>query len=244
MTKYDKKIRNSIIALISAMAILGITVVISYFVIYGPHGITLLGNKSKKALSYASANTSDTQGATVFFGDSITEMCDLNEYYPNINAYNRGISGDTTEDMVKRFESNVLALAPSNIVFLGGTNDIGRNVAPQNIAKNIELIIQKTQQSLPDCKMIIQSVYPVNPTRKPTFYSKTGSRTNDTIGELNLILQDLCNKYDCIYIDVNAHLKDSDGNLKREYSIDGLHLTRQGYEIVAKIIAPLLEDSV
>ena len=92
--------------------------------------------------------------------------------------------------------------------------------------------------------MIIQSVYPVNPTRKPTFYSKTGSRTNDTIGELNLILQDLCNKYDCIYIDVNAHLKDSDSNLKREYSIDGLHLTRQGYEIVAKIIAPLLEDSV
>ena len=92
--------------------------------------------------------------------------------------------------------------------------------------------------------MFIQSVYPVNPARKPTFYSKTGSRTNDTIDELNLILQDLCKQYDCIYIDVNTHLKDSDGNLKKAYSIDGLHLTKQGYEMVAKIVTPFLEDYV
>ncbi|MDE6471616.1 MAG: lysophospholipase [Clostridia bacterium] len=244
MTNYDKKIRNSIIALVSAVAILGITVVISYFVIYGPHGITLLGNKNKKALSYASGSASAKQGSTVFFGDSITEMCDLNAYYPNVNSYNRGISGDTTENMLKRVETNVLALAPSNIVFLGGTNDIGKNVPPQDIANNIEQIIQKTQQALPDCKIFIQSVYPVNPTRKPTFYSKTGNRTNDTIDALNLLIQEFCYNYGCTYIDVNSYLKDQDGNLQKAFSIDGLHLTKQGYEKVSRIVAPYLEDFV
>ena len=102
MTSYDKKIRNSVIAIISAAITVVITVVISYFVIYGPQGTTLLGNKNKKAVSYASASPETKQGATVFFGDSITELCDLEAYYPNINSCNRGISGDTTEGMLNR----------------------------------------------------------------------------------------------------------------------------------------------
>ena len=244
MIKYDKKICNSVLALISAAAIVIITVVISYFVIYGPHGVTLLGNKNKKATSYASKSATTAQGATVFFGDSITELCNLKEYYPNVNACNRGISGDTTEGMLNRFDSNVISIAPSNLVFLGGTNDIGRNVAPQDISKNIESIIQKTQESLPDCNIYIQSVYPVNNIRKPTFYCKTGKRTNQVIDELNLLLQDLCKQYNCVYIDVNPHLKDKNGNLKEEYSIDGLHLTKQGYEKVASLVMPYLNLGV
>lgn len=240
MTSYDKKIRNSVIAFISVAVIVSITVVISYFAIYGPQGVTLLGNKNEKAVSYASVSTTAQQGATVFFGDSITELCNLKKYYPNINSCNRGISGDTTEGMLNRVETNVLAIAPINLVFLGGTNDIGKNVALKDISNNIESIIQKTRETLPNCNIYIQSVYPVNSTRKPTFYCKTGCRTNETIDELNLLLQGLCNRYGCVYIDVNSSLKDQDGNLDSKYTIDGLHLTKQGYEKVASLVMPYL----
>ena len=236
MMHYDKKIRNSVIAFVSTVVTVGITLTVSYFAIYGAHGATFLGNKNKKADAYASASVNATQGTTVFFGDSITEMCDLEEFYPTLDTCNRGISGDTTTGMLRRLESNVIALKPTKLVFLGGTNDIGKNATPQDIANNIQSIIQKTQEALPDCKIYIQSVYPVNTVRKPTFYSKTGSRTNEAIDGLNTLIKDLCNQY----IDVNSSLKDADGNLKKEYTIDGLHLTKAGYEKVSSIITPYI----
>lgn len=240
---YDKKIRNSIVALLCAAAIVIVTVIISFFAIYGPHGVTLLGNKDKKSSAYAVTGAETTQGKTVFFGDSITEMCNLQEYYPTINSCNRGISGDTTQGMLDRLQTNVLDIAPSQLVFLGGTNDIGRNIAVQDVADNIQSIIQKTQEALPNCKIYIQSVYPVNTVRKPTFYSKTGIRTNDKIDELNLLLQEVCKEQNCVYIDVNSSLKDSDGNLDSKYTIDGLHLTKDGYLKASSIITPYLVGS-
>ena len=240
MTRYDKKIRNSVIAIVTAAAIICITLIASYFAIYGAHGVTFLSNKDKKATAYANAGIKTAHGKTVFFGDSITEMCNLEEYYPAVNACNRGISGDTTQDMLNRLQSNALDVAPAKIVFLGGTNDIGKNIAPQDIAKNIESIIQRIQEALPDCSIFIQSVYPVNPIRKPTFFNKTGSRNNAAVDELNALLQNLCNQCDCVYIDVNSSLKDQDGNLKNDYSVDGLHLTTEGYLRAASIITPYI----
>ncbi|MDE6474839.1 MAG: lysophospholipase [Clostridia bacterium] len=240
MMPYDKKIRNSVIAIVVAVAIICITLTASYFAIYGAHSVTFLGNKDKKATAYANASVDAAHGETVFFGDSITEMCNLEEFYPNLNLCNRGISGDTTQDMLDRLESNVLDIAPSKIVFLGGTNDIGRNIPPQDIANNIQLIIQKIQESLPACKIFVQSVYPVNTVRKPTFFSKTGSRTNVVIDELNVLLQNICNQCDCVYIEVNSSLKDEEGNLKNEYTFDGLHLTKDAYIHVASIITPYI----
>ena len=237
---YDKKIRNSVIALLLSVITVGITVMASYFVIYGPSGVTMLGNKNEKAAAYASVGVSAEQGSTIFFGDSITELCNLKEYYPAVNSCNRGISGDTTAGMLNRLQSNALDLAPQKLVFLGGTNDIGKGVAPQSIAENIQSIIEITKQTLPDCKIYIQSVYPVNTIRKPTFFSKTGCRTNKTIDELNLLIKDICNEYNCVYIDVNSSLKDEDGNLKKQYTLDGLHLTKDGYAQVSKIITPYI----
>ncbi|MDE6274988.1 MAG: lysophospholipase [Clostridia bacterium] len=238
MMHYDKKIRNSVIALICAIVITIATVMASYFAIYGPHGVTLLGNKDKKASAYANAQAE--QGATVFLGDSITEMCNLAEFYPTVNSCNRGISGDTTSGMLRRLESNALDLAPAKLVFLGGTNDIGKGVPPQEIAKNIQSIIVKTRATLPACKIFIQSVYPVNAIIKPTFFSKTGCRNNKTIDELNSLLQDICDAYDCVYIDVNSSLKDKAGNLNNRYTLDGLHLTKDGYSRVASVVTPYI----
>ena len=237
---YDKKIYHSLLTVLATIAIVVIIVVSSYFVIYGANGVTMLKDKDKKAASYANANADVEHGRVIFLGDSITEMCNLDKYYPTLGAVNRGISGDTTQDMLDRLESNVLEIEPSRIVFLGGTNDIGKNISPQDIANNIKIIIQKIQESLPECKIFIQSVYPVNTVRKPTFFSKTGIRTNVVIDELNALLQNLCYQCDCVYIDVNSSLKDEDGNLKKEYTVDGLHLTKEGYIQVSSIITPYI----
>ena len=242
--KYDKKIYHSLFTLLIAIVIIVAIVVLSYFAIYGAHGVTLIKNRDKKAISYASAAPSSKKGEVVFLGDSITEMCKLDKYYPNVNGINRGISGDDTEGMLKRLDSNVLALSPTILVILGGTNDLDRNVTPNQIAENINSIIELTQEKLPDCKIYVQSIYPVNSTRKPTCLNKVCGRTNENIEAANTIISYVCEDKNVTYIDVNTHLKDEAGNLKKEYSKDGLHLTRKGYEKVASIVAPHISDTV
>ncbi len=243
MRQYDKKIKNSMVALLTSIAVTVVTVVISYIVVYGSSGAKLIANKHKKANSYASANSNVKQGETVFFGDSITEMCNLEKYYPNVKAHNRGISGDTSLGMLERLQSNVIDIAPSTLIIMGGTNDIGRNITPAEIAQNINSILQKTRQALPDCNIFVESVYPVNAIRKPTFLNKVGTRTNQAIDELNALLPDICANNGCVYIDVNSQLKDEKGNLKDSYTKDGLHLTDEAYQQVAKIVAPYIANT-
>lgn len=241
--RYDKKIYHSIFTLIMAIVITVAIVVSSYFVIYGANGITLIKNRDDKATAYALAAPATQKGEVVFLGDSITEMCKLDKYYPDVNAINRGISGDDTSGMLKRLNSNVLALSPKTLVILGGTNDLDRNVTPQQIAENIEKIIKLTQENLPNCNIYVQSIYPVNPTRKPTYLNKVYGRNNQNIQTANKLISLVCEQKNCVYIDVNTHLKDGAGNLKKEYSKDGLHLTRKGYEQVSSIVMPYISEA-
>ncbi len=239
---YDKKIYHSLLTVLATIAIVVIIVVSSYFVIYGANGVTMLKDKDKKAASYANANADVEHGRVIFLGDSITEMCNLDKYYPTLGAVNRGISGDSTQGMLDRLESNVISISPQKLIILGGTNDLDRDVTPRQVADNINKIIEITQDKLPNCKIYVQSIYPVNSIRKPTFLNKVYSRTNENISLANDYIYQVCQEKGCIYIDVNSHLKDSSGNLKNIYSKDGLHLTHRGYEQVARIVAPYIND--
>lgn len=215
-------------------------VTFAYLAIYGKDGATLMRNKDDKALSYTLSNVNAKRGCAVFLGDSITEMCKLDECYPAVDSHNRGISGDTTAGMLNRLQSNVLAINPSMLVVLGGTNDLDRNISPKDVADNIQKIILSTRQALPDCKIIIQSIYPVNSKRKPSFLNKVHSRTNENINAANALIKGVCEDYCCLYVDVNTHLKDGSGNLESSYSQDGLHLTKSGYAKVASILTPYI----
>ncbi len=112
---YDKKIYHSLLTVLATIAIVVIIVVSSYFVIYGANGVTMLKDKEKKAASYANANADVEHGKVIFLGDSITEMCNLDKYYPTLGAVNRGISGDSTQGMLDRLESNVISISPQNL---------------------------------------------------------------------------------------------------------------------------------
>ena len=130
-------------AVISVLAVV-ILLITAFGAVYGVYGwafITTQPVKEYKAEMYAKASKDAPKGGVVFLGDSLTEMYDLSEHYPDLRVYNRGISGDTTDHMLERLESNVIALSPDVVVFLGGCNDIRHGVPISDVIENISQIL-------------------------------------------------------------------------------------------------------
>ncbi|MFA5449410.1 MAG: GDSL-type esterase/lipase family protein, partial [Clostridia bacterium] len=116
-----------------------------------------------KTQSFRIANRNIQTGEVVFTGDSITELCDLGQFYPNITAYNRGISADTTEGLLKRMDESIFDLAPKVIVLLIGINDLAFfGKSEDEVLVNYRKILSQIADRLPTAAVIIQSVYPVN----------------------------------------------------------------------------------
>jgi lysophospholipase L1-like esterase len=180
---------------------------------------------------------------TVLLGDSITDFFNWYELFYDFSkstgqaVYNRGISGDTTDRLLERLQENVLNIKPKNIVLLIGTNDIGRGLPLSLSIENLEKIIKSTKECCPDVNFIIEAVYPINEKMRDRFEK----RSNKKINEMNKEFIKLCQKYDCVWLDFTDKLKDKNGNLKEEYTFDGLHINAFAYEIVAENVIPLLK---
>ena len=180
---------------------------------------------------------------TVLLGDSITDFFNYYELFYDFRkssgqaVYNRGISGDTTNRLLERLYDNVLCIEPKNIVLLIGTNDIGRGLPLSMSVENLEKIITETKKACPQVNFIIEAVYPINEKMRDRFEK----RSNKKINEINREFVKLCEKYDCVWLDFTDQLKDKDGNLKKEFTFDGLHINAQAYEIIAQNVIPLLK---
>lgn len=180
---------------------------------------------------------------TVLLGDSITDFFNWYELFYDFSkssgqaVYNRGISGDTTDRLLERLKENVLVINPENIVLLIGTNDIGRGLPLSASVENLENIIRLTKECCPDVNFIIEAVYPINEKMRDRFEK----RSNKKINEMNNEFIKLCKKYNCVWLDFTDDLKDEKGNLKEEYTYDGLHINALAYELVAENVIPLLK---
>ena len=180
----------------------------------------------------------------VFFGDSITDRCDLKKYYPGLNVRNRGISGNTVIDLINRFDLSVKQADPSMIVLLIGINDLmNLNRTPEETAGNYDRLLYMITQECPDVPLYCQSVYPG--------YDAEKNRQNkglifplkdkaEDIVQLNAYIKELCQKYNCTYIDVHSHLKMEDNTLNPEYSYDGCHPNDKGYKVAAAVVSPYI----
>lgn len=173
---------------------------------------------------------------TVIAGDSITEIFNMDLFSDYINrcgkfVYNRGISGDTSDRFLERFDDTVLNLKPSNLVLLIGTNDLTLISDIDYVFCNIEKVIMKAKSSCPDTNIILQSVYPVNYKNR---------KKNNNIIELNSRLKAMSEKYNIIYLDIYSFILDNNGGLNPKYTYDGLHPNALGFEIAANQIIPLL----
>lgn len=180
---------------------------------------------------------------TVLLGDSITDFFNWYELFYDFSkstgqaVYNRGISGDTTDRLLERLEENVLNIEPKNIILLIGTNDIGRGLPLAMSVKNVSAIIEKSKKKCPDVNFILQAVYPINENMRDKF----DKRSNEKINLMNKEFIKLSEKYDCRWLDITDKLKDEKGNLKSDFTYDGLHINVKAYKIVAENVIPLLE---
>lgn len=178
----------------------------------------------------------------VFLGDSITDIWKLAQSFPGKPYVNRGISGQTTSQMLVRLYPDVLDLHPAALVLLAGTNDIGRNTGPETlemIAENIQAITELAQAH--GIKVILCSLTPVSDyTRR----KQTAQRPPADILRLNAWLRDYAAKGSLGFADYYAALVDDKGMLKEGFSDDGLHPNAKGFELLAPVAEAAIERVV
>lgn len=167
----------------------------------------------------------DQQKEIVFVGNSITEMGEWQELLQGLPVVNRGISGDVTYGVLARMDE-VLKSKPEKIFLLSGVNDLKRGIPVDTIAKTIGRILKKVKDESPATRLYLQGVLPVNEGMLAAAYSKV---KNTLIIELNKRLKALADIYQYQYVDLSPALADSDGQLKKENTQDGLHLWPQAY---------------
>ncbi|MBL8203428.1 MAG: SGNH/GDSL hydrolase family protein [Blastocatellia bacterium] len=174
----------------------------------------------------------------VFMGDSITDGWRLAEYFPKKPYVNRGISGQTTPQMLIRFRPDVIANKPKVVVILAGTNDIAGNTGPMTVE-----MIEDNYSSMAELakangiSVVFSSVLPVHDygSRK-----MTPGRPPAAILKLNEWMKNYCAKNGHVYLDYFSAMLDDKGFLKAELANDGLHPNAAGY----KIMAPMAEAAI
>lgn len=177
----------------------------------------------------------------VFFGDSITNAYNVEEFFPKTNVINSGISGNITEDLLERMD-DVYKYNPSKVFILIGINDLNRGKSIDDILNNIQKIVNNIKSNRKYTSIYIESVYPINRNVfKEKDYSFNKDISNDTIKELNNRLSNLCKENNIQYVDVYNNLIDDGGNLKESYTKEGLHLTDLGYFKVTSSLMKYIE---
>lgn len=180
------------------------------------------------------------ENRVVFFGDSITDLWKLDESFPGKPYVNRGISGQTTPQLLIRLRPDVIELHPKAVVILAGTNDIAGNTGPmrlEDIEGNYASIAELAR--VHEIKVIYASVLPVHEYTEQAGDMYT-QRPPEEILALNRWLKDYCSRAGCVYLDYFSAMVDDKGHLKNELAEDGLHPNAAGYTIMA----PLAEAAI
>lgn len=188
------------------------------------------------------ATIQSAENRVVFMGDSITEF--WSKEHPFFSQHpsfiNRGISGQTTPQMLVRFRADVIELKPKIVVILAGGNDIAGNTGPSSskmICDNIFSMVELAQ--VHQIKVILCSVLPAN-----YFYWNPKEKPAERIIELNTILKKyaFCNHIP--FVDYFSAMTDSENGLKSGLSEDRVHPNTAGYEIMSPLIKKAIEETL
>ena len=195
-------------------------------------------------------------GRVVFMGDSITDGYRLDEAFPGKPYVNRGISGQTTAQMLVRFYPDVLALKPAAVIVLAGTNDIARNNGPQTlemIQQNIMAMTELAQGH--GVKVILCALLPISdrtiipaggrgggPTPQPRIQSV--QRPPADLLKFNAWLKSYAAEKGAVYADYYAATVDAQGFLREGYTGDGLHPNAQGYTLMTPVASAAIAEAL
>lgn len=179
----------------------------------------------------------------VFMGDSITDGWGkrYGKFFPGKPYINRGISGQTTPQMLIRFRPDVIALKPKVVVILAGTNDIAGNTGPSTlemIEDNLASMVDLAQKN--GIRVVLSSVMPVC----DYIQNQTTRRPNEQIVALNKWIKEYAAGHNAIYLDYYHAMLDDKGVLKQEITFDGLHPNTAGYDIMVPMAQKAIDEAL
>lgn len=182
-------------------------------------------------MRYSLFEVTKTKANVVMLGDSITEMGLWSEFFPKVAILNRGISGDTIHFMKGRLHQ-VLFANPKAVFIMGGINDLAHHQKEDVIINDYKYIVNKMHEKKVD--VYIQS----------TLFVSRQSRLNDNnkISKINDSMKSYCaQSKNCHFIDLNDSLS-YDNKLNTNYTLDGIHLNAQGYNLWIQKIKPYIDN--
>lgn len=186
---------------------------------------------------YAAQNleiSASSEGKIVFIGDSITEFWkSANPAFFEENSFiNRGISGETSSQMLLRFQNDVLNLKPSIVIILAGINDIAENNGPislEDILKNSISMIELSMKN--NCRIILCSVLPAN-----KFSWRPDIFPAQKILQLNEMIKSFAENNNIVFADFYTEMVDENYGLQLKFGADGVHPNLKGYKVMEPII--------
>jgi len=173
----------------------------------------------------------------VFMGDSITDIWGHGKkFFPGKPYINRGISGQTTPQMLVRFRADVIALHPKVVVILAGTNDIAGNTGPSTpemIEDNLTSMAQLAEFN--HIRVVLASILPAT-----SYPWKSGIDPAQEIRAINAWIHDYCDRTGAVYLDYYSAVVNPHGGMKKNLTLDGVHPNPAGF----RVMAPLAEKAI
>jgi len=171
----------------------------------------------------------------IFLGDSVTEQTNWDDLFKKSVVVNTAIGGNYTYKLLHDLDS--ISFNHTDKVFLMiGVNDLGRGENLDEIMRNYKSIVNRLIHMPSQFQLVIQSVLPINESMKETNFPDYKA-SNENIIKLNKFLVELCEKEKLTYVDIHSHMIIANKQLNPNFTVDGVHLNKNGYQIWKKILA-------
>ncbi len=205
--------------------------------------------KNRKIEGFKQLNKHILPGQIVMAGSSLMEGFPINELMTSLKipgvVYNRGIGGITTDVLIEALDACIIDLKPRKLFINIGTNDLSQpDFTIERLESNYRLILERVRTALPDCKIYLMAYYPMNEVDQFDGIENNmmqSSRTNKLLNECNRMIERMAQDLGADFLDLNQPLRDERGQLKAEYTVEGVHLYPNAYYEVLKGLVPYLD---
>ena len=206
--------------------------------------------RAEKIRRYKNLNRMARKGQILFCGSSLMEQFPVHELMMDLDEmplaiYNRGMGGYTTKELAEKLDTLIFDLEPAHIFINIGTNDLNEEQFDLNgLLGRYDMILTRIRERLPQANIYVMAYYPCN----PQVVADSGwahifqHRTNERVRAANDAIQALSQKHQAQFLDLNEGITDETGNLKEDYTIDGVHIFGEGYMKVFEALLPILRE--